>query len=55
MQKKSPEKSQEVVTLHITLGLSNTHVNRGKYGKGYYAAFWIDTSDRSMLDFRRIL
>jgi hypothetical protein len=44
-----------MVTLHVKLGLSNTHVARGKYGKGYYAQFWVDTSEKKLVDFRRIL
>jgi hypothetical protein len=45
----------EFVTLHVTIGLANSEVHRGKYGKRYYAQFWIETSERCLVDFRRIL
>ncbi|GAA5802642.1 hypothetical protein HPULCUR_008115 [Helicostylum pulchrum] len=51
-QKRS---SHEFINLHITIGLHNTTVNRGKYGKAYYAQFSADTSEKVLLDFRRIL
>lgn len=44
-----------MITLRIKLGLKNAHVSRGKYGKGYYAQFWADTSEKKLVDFRRIL
>ncbi|GAA5808710.1 hypothetical protein MFLAVUS_002105 [Mucor flavus] len=47
--------SHEFINLHITIGLHNTTVNRGKYGKAYYAQFSADTSEKVLLDFRRIL
>ncbi|KAI8092154.1 Sec63 Brl domain-containing protein [Gilbertella persicaria] len=44
------------VSLLAVIGLNNEHaVTYGKYGKGYYAQFWIETSEKELIDFRRIL
>jgi hypothetical protein len=54
-RKANLETGNDMVTLHIKLGLKNTHVSRSKHGKGYYAQFWVDTSEKKLVDFRRIL
>lgn len=45
----------DFINLNITLGLVNTSVHRGKYGKPYYAQFAVETSEKYLVDFRRIL
>ena len=44
------------VSLHVTLGLLNANsVITGRNRKGHQALFWIETSERELTDFRRIL
>ncbi|KAI9364131.1 P-loop containing nucleoside triphosphate hydrolase protein [Pilaira anomala] len=41
--------SNEFINLHVTIGLANAAVNRGKYGKAFYAQFSVDTSDKDFI------
>lgn len=59
---KSPSKKKlpathpyEFINMHVTIGLLNHQVNKGKNGHAYYAQFWVETSEKNLLDFRRIL
>ncbi|KAI8973261.1 hypothetical protein BDF20DRAFT_881380 [Mycotypha africana] len=52
--KRHPQSGNEILRLHIVLGLKNDEVIRGKHGRIYHAQFWVYTSHRELVDFRRI-
>ncbi|KAI9483482.1 MAG: Sec63 Brl domain-containing protein [Benjaminiella poitrasii] len=43
-----------IVSVSITLGIENAHIRNEKHGKKHYVQFWLDTSERELIDFRRI-
>ncbi|KAI8383054.1 hypothetical protein BD560DRAFT_444155 [Blakeslea trispora] len=44
-----------LVSLHVNLGVNNPHaVTIRKNRRGHQALFWIETSERQLIDFRRI-
>lgn len=54
-EKTPPDTNREFVVLHIHIGLLNTHLQKGKFSKSRYAQFWIETGEKDLADFRRIL
>lgn len=54
-EKTPSDTNREFVVLHIHIGLLNTHLQKGKFSKSRYAQFWIETGEKDLADFRRIL
>lgn len=47
--------NNDMITVKICIGLHNRNVVKGNNQKSYYAQFWMYTSEKEVLDFRRIL
>ncbi|KAI7899419.1 Sec63 Brl domain-containing protein [Cokeromyces recurvatus] len=48
------QNGNDMITLNIRIGIENEHANTGKHGKKHHVLFWLDTSEKELIDFRRI-